>query len=58
MFSIASDWYQPIFSIVIDISFSITTDFFIHIMQLTSKVQTPISFLFGNEKNMCGYAFS
>ena len=44
--SITSDWYQPIFLLVIDITFWITSDFSIHLMQLTSKVQTPISFLY------------
>ena len=43
-------------SLVIDISlyfhcsvFWITSDVFIHLMQLTSKVQTPITFLFVNK---------
>ena len=34
--------------------FWITTDFSIHLMQLTSKVQTPITFLFVNENIKCG----
>ena len=47
--------------LVIDISlyfhcsvFWITSDFSIHLMQLTSKVQTPITFLFLNENIKCG----
>ena len=51
-------WYQ---SLVIDISlyfhcsvFWITSDFSIHLMQLTSKVQTPITFLFVNKNIKCG----
>ena len=51
-------WYQ---SLVIDISlyfhcsvFWITFDFSIHLMQLTSKVQTPITFLFVNKNIKCG----
>ena len=58
--SIASEMirYQ---SLVIDISlyfhcsiFWITSDFSIHLMQLTSKVQTPITFLFVNKNIKCG----
>ena len=46
-------------SLVIDISlyfhcFWITSDFSIHLMQLTSKVQTPITFLFVNKNIKCG----
>ena len=51
-------WYQ---SLVIDISlyfhcsvFWITSDFSIHSLQLTSKVQTPIAFLFVNKNIKCG----
>ena len=51
-------WYQ---SLVIDISlyfhssvFWITSDFSIHLMQLTLKVQTPITFLFVNKNIKCG----
>ena len=51
-------WYQ---SLVIDSSlyfhcsiFWITSDFSIHFMQLTSKVQTPITFLFVNKNIKCG----
>ena len=51
-------WYQ---SLLIDISlyfhcsdFWITSDFSIHLMQLTSKVQTPITFLFVNKNIKCG----
>ena len=41
MISITSDYI--IFSLVIDIDFFlITSDFFIHLMQLTSIVKTPI----------------
>ena len=40
MISITSD--QPIFSLVIVITFLITSDFSIHLMQLTSKVETSI----------------
>ena len=50
MISFTCDVYQPIFSLVIDITFWITSDFSIHLMQLTSKVQTPITFLFVNKK--------
>ena len=52
-------------SLVIDISlyfhcsvFWITSDFSIHLMQLTSKVQTPITFLYVNKNIKCGYSFS
>ena len=52
-------WYQ-----VIDISlyfhcsvFWITSDFSIHLMQLTSKVQTPITFLFVNKTLSVGSFF-
>ena len=51
-------WYQ---SLVINISlyfhcsiFWITSDFSIHLMKLTSKVQTPITFLFVNKNIKCG----
>ena len=51
-------WYQ---SLVTDISlyfhcsvFWITSVFSIHLMQLTSKVQTPITFLFVNKNTKCG----
>ena len=47
--------------LVIDISlyfhcsvFWITFDFSIHLMQLTSKVHTPITFLFVNKNIKCG----
>ena len=47
--------------LVIDISlyfhcsvFWITSDFSIHLMQLTSKVHTPITFLFVNKNIKCG----
>ena len=33
--------------------FCITSDFSIHLMQLTSKVQTPITFLFVNKNIKC-----
>ena len=58
MISFTCDVYQPIFSLVIDSTFLITSDFSIHLMQLTSKVQTPITFLFVNKNIKCGYAFS
>ena len=51
-------WYQ---SLVIDVSlyfhcsiFWITSDFYIFLMQLTSKVQTPITFIFVNKNIKCG----
>ena len=46
------------FSLVIDINFWITSYFSIHLMQLTSKVQMPISCLFMNKNKECEYAFS
>ena len=63
MISITSEMiYQ---SLVIDISlyfhcnvFWITSDFSVHLMQLTSKVQTPITFLFVKKNIKCGLAFS
>ena len=36
----------------------ITSDFFIDLLQCTSVLQTPITFLFVNENIKCGYAVS
>ena len=59
MISITSDCYQPIFSLLIDINFGITSDFSIHLMQLTSKIQTPITFLFVNKtSSVCRHFLS
>ena len=38
--------------------FWITSDFSIDLLQCTSELQTPITFLFVNENIKCGYAFS
>ena len=38
--------------------FGITSDFSIDLQQCTSKLQTPITFLFVNENTKCVYAFS
>ena len=53
--------YQKQIKAMIDISlyfhcsvFWITFDFSIHLMQLTSKVQAPITFLFVNKNIKCG----
>ena len=35
-----------------------TSDFSIDLLQCTSELQTPITFLFVNENIKCGYAFS
>ena len=48
-----SDWYQPIFSLVIGITIWITSDFSIHLMQLTLKVQKHVTFLFKNKNTKC-----
>ena len=36
----------------------ITSDFSIDLLQCTSELQTPITFLFVNENIKCGHAFS
>ena len=60
MISITSEmiWYQSLvndFSLCFHCSvFWITSDFSIDLMQLTSKVQTPITFLFVNKNIKCG----
>ena len=38
--------------------FWITSAFSINLLQCTSELQTPITFLFVNENIKCGYAFS
>ena len=38
--------------------FLITSDFSIDLLQCTSELQTPITFLFVNENIKCGYSFS
>ena len=38
--------------------FWITSDFSIDLLQCTSELQTPITFLFVNENIKCGYSFS
>ena len=43
--------------LVIGIAFLITSDFFIHIMQVTLKVQTSIIFLLVNKYIKCGRHF-
>ena len=40
------------------IFFWITPDFSIDLLQCTSELQTPITFLFVNENIKCGYSFS
>ena len=38
--------------------FCITSDFSFDLLQCTSELQTPITFLFVNKNIKCGYAFS
>ena len=38
--------------------FFITSDFSIHLMHFTLELQTPITFIFVNENNNCGFAKS
>ena len=38
--------------------FWITSDFSIDLLQCTSELKTPITFLFVNENIKCGYSFS
>ena len=38
--------------------FWIPSDFSIDLLQCTSELQTPITFLFVNENIKCGYSFS
>ena len=54
MISSTSDWYQHMFSLVIDIISCTTSDFSIYVMQLTLKVKTPKTVILVNNTSRVG----